>query len=272
MQGASNASMREAAQRLEELTATAGPDDLTTIANELFAVSGLLDSSVALRRAASDPSRSPEDRAGLLRGLLSGQVSGATADIVSGVVRARWSAPRDLVDATESLAAQGAVGAADRSGRLDAVEDDLFRFRRIVDGSVGLRTALTDPTVEADRKQALLEDLLGDRVAPESQLLLRQAFVSLRGRGFDRVLESFGEIAAQRRNRLVASVVVAAPLTEDQRGRLAGALARIYGREPHLDIEVDPDVVGGIRVAIGDEVIDGTVATRLMVLRRAFAG
>lgn len=272
MHGASAAALVESAALLDARIDASSADELRTLGSELFAVTDLLDATISLRRAVSDPARSGDDRAGLLRGLLAGQVSAPAADVVAQVAHARWSSAHDLVDAMEVLAVRAVVGAADRAGRLDTLEDDLFRFRRIVDGDVALRAALTDASVDTHRRRALLEDLLADRVGPESQALVRQAFLAPRERSFDRVLEQYGAVAAQRRNRLVARVVAAQPLSGDQQQRLAGALARIYGREPHLDVEVDPDVVGGLRVQVGDEVIDGTVAMRLADARRRLAG
>lgn len=275
MSGASTGSLQSAVDRLESSSSGDGApsaDDLRGLGDELFAVSDLLDDNIALRRALSDPSRSADDRAGLASSLLSGQVSGPAVGVVSELARSRWSSPRDLVDASEALAAHAVVAAADGAGRLDALEDDVFRFRRIVDGDVGLRVALTDRGVDPARKDALLQQLVGERVSPESLLLIRRAFIAPHGRSFDRVLDGFGEIAAARRDRLVARVTSAAPLTEDEQARLVQALGRVYGREPHLDLDVQPDVVGGLRVEVGDEVVDGTVASRLAEARRRLAG
>lgn len=275
MAGASKGSLQSAIDHLEASSSGAGSpsaQELRDLSSELFSVSDLLEHNIALRRALTDPGRSGDDRAGLATGLLSGQVSDRAAQVVAELARSRWSSPRDLVDASESLAAHAVVAAAEADGRLDAVEDDVFRFRRIVDGDVGLRVALTDANVANQRKDALLEQLIGTQVAPESLALIRRAFVASRGRGFDRVLDAFGEIAAARRDRLVARVTSAFPLADDERSRLVRALTSVYGREPHLDLEVQADVVGGLRVQVGDEVVDGTVASRLADARRRLAG
>ncbi len=187
-------------------------------------------------------------------------------------VRARWSSPRELVDALELLAVEAQVAAADRAGRLDAVEDELFRTARIVAGTPELRSALADLSAPVENRAALIEDLLADQVHDETLRLVRRAVVAPRGRTFDRTLEQYAQVAADLRSRLVATVTASVPLTEEQRGRLGAALARIYGHEVHLNVQVDPSIVGGISVAIGDEVIDGTVVSRLEDARRRLVG
>ena len=71
---------------------------------------------------------------------------------------------------------------------------------------------------------------------------------------------------------MVAFVTAAVPLTEDQTARLKRSLNRIYGREVSTHLEVDGSLVGGIRVQVGDEVIDGSVAAQLESLRRRMSG
>jgi F-type H+-transporting ATPase subunit delta len=272
MRGASTESLADAVAQLGRSTDGRSDDEMRGLGDELFAVVGLLHSSIGLRRSLSDPSRSADDKAAFVRRLLSGQLSETALELTETLVRGRWSSPVDLVDAAEILAVHATIGAAATAGRLDAVEDDLFRFRRIVDGQRDLRLALTDPTVAGERKEALLEQLLGDRTSRETRALLRQVFVSPRGRSFDRVLDEYGEIAAQRRNRVIARVTSAVSLTDAQCRRLRSALRRLYGHEVHLDLDLDPDLLGGIRVQIGDEVIDGSLALKLESAKRRLEG
>lgn len=271
MKGASRDSLATARETLGTLL-RAADSDLTTLGDELFDVMALLDREKALRRALTDAARTGDDRAGLARGVFADQVGSATLDILVWAVRARWSAPRDLADAVELLAVEATVAAAEKAGRLDSVEDELFRIGRIVAGSPDLRVALADRSAPVDTRAALVEDLLGGKAADETRRLVRQAVVAPRGRSLDRTLQEYGRVAADRRSRLVAKVTATAPLTEEQRGRLGAALARIYGHEVQLNIEVDPAVVGGVRVEIGDEVIEGSVVSRLDDARRRLAG
>jgi F-type H+-transporting ATPase subunit delta len=271
MQGASRESLAAARETLGTLIRS-GDTDLGALGDELFELTALLDREHGLRRALTDPARSGDDRAGLARGVLGDRVGSAALDVFVWAVRARWSAPRDLADALELLAVEALVAAAERAGRLDAVEDELFRISRIVAGSPELRAALADRAAPVASRAALIEGLLEDRVADETRRLARQAVVAPRGRTFDRILEEYSRVAADRRSRLVATVTATVPLTEEQRRRLGAALAGIYGHDVHLNVEIDPDLVGGIRVEIGDEVIDGSVASRLDDARRRLVG
>jgi F-type H+-transporting ATPase subunit delta len=271
MQGASRESLKAARETLAALISSSD-NDLAQISDELFSVTALLDREHPLRRALTDPARDGDARVGLARAVLGEQVGGATADLLAWVVRARWSVPRDLATALELLAVEAQVAAAERAGRLDEVEDELFRVSRAVAGAPALRTALSDLSAPVESRAALIEGLLGGRTTEETRRLVRQAVVAPRGRTFDRTAEIYGQVAADRRSRLVATVTAVDPLTEEQRGRLAAALQRIYGHEVHLNVQLDPALVGGIRVELGDEVIDGSVESRLDDARRRLAG
>ena len=127
------------------------------------------------------------------------------------MVRARWSAPRELADALELLAVEAQVAAAEKAGRLDAVEDELFRFARSVAGAPELRSALSDTAAPVANRASLIEGLLEGRTSEETRRLVRQAVVAPRGRTFDRTVELYGQVAADRRSRLVATVTASAP-------------------------------------------------------------
>jgi F-type H+-transporting ATPase subunit delta len=269
MRGASRASLTEATERLTE--ALAGGATADDLGDELFSVVGLLDGEAGLRRALSDPARPGDDKAGLARALLDGKVGSAVLDTVSGLAASRWSSPGDLVDAAEELAVLAVVTGAEDAGSLDELEDELFRFGRIVDSEPSLRVALSSPFVANDRKQQLLETLLGGKVTPQAQRLITEAAFHPRGRTLDRTLSGYASAAARRRQRLVAEVHVAAELTDSQRSRLIAALAATYGHDVQLNVVLDPGVIGGMSVRIADEVIDGSLANRLAELRRKLA-
>jgi F-type H+-transporting ATPase subunit delta len=269
MRGSSRIALAAATDRIEPLL---GTPDAASLGEELFSVARLLDSSAAVRRALSDPSADASAKADLVTRLLSGRVSDTAVDVMSGVVRDRWSSSTDLVDAVEHLGVLSVVAAAEQQGNLDALEDELFRFGRIVDGDAELRRALDDRSLPAEGKAELVERLLEGKVVPQTLVLARQAAAYPRGLRMQYVLEEYAKVAAARRERLVAVVHSAVPLTEAQRDRLSTALARVYGRAVHLDIDVDPEVVGGLRIAVGDEVIDATVLSRLDEARRQLTG
>jgi F-type H+-transporting ATPase subunit delta len=256
----------------ERLTATlAGPSGGAALGEELFAVAHLLDREPGLRRALTDATSPVAARNDLARELLDGRVSGATLDLVVDMTGTRWAAPRDLADAAEELAVLATAAAAEDEGQLDDLEDELFRFGRIVSAEPDLRSALSDPQLPADRKRGLLDALLAGKVTPAALRLITQAAVHPRGRSLDASMGEYARLAAAWRQRLIAVVRVATGLTESERGRLAAALSHTYGRDVHLNVVIDPGVVGGISVQIGDEFIDGSVASRLARLRQRLA-
>ncbi|MEU9346878.1 F0F1 ATP synthase subunit delta [Streptomyces sp. NPDC048278] len=270
MNGASREALAAARERLDALTDSTSVD-ATRLADELAAVTALLDREGGLRRVLTDPAQSGEAKAELVRRLIGGQVTETTADVVAGLVRSRWSQPRDLVDALEELADVADLTAAQNSDTLDDVEDELFRFGRIVSSSTGLRAALTDRKATSAAKVELLHRLLGGRAKPVTERLVTRLVTAPRGRSLEAGLEALSKLAAERRSRVVAVVTSAVPLSEPQKQRLGAALAKLYGRTMHLNLDVDPAVVGGIRVQVGDEVINGSIADRLEDAARRMA-
>jgi F-type H+-transporting ATPase subunit delta len=269
MRGISRASLAELEQQLVPLTANA--ENAAALGDELFTVAGLLASQAALRRALTDPSRSADARSGLATALLNGRVSETTVSLVAAAAAARWSGPGDLTDAVEQLAAGAIIASADAQSRLDELEDELFRFGRVVASQPELRMALTNPFVPADAKRDLLTQLLAGKVTPEGLRLITQAAASPLGRSLDVSLENYAQLAARRRELLVAEVRVAVVLTDQQRRRLAATLATAYGHQVLLNVVLDPRVTGGMTVRVGDELVDGSVATRLAEARRKLA-
>ncbi len=270
MRGSSRASAAAAQAALD--AALTPQTDGSALADELFAVTAVIDGSASLRRALADPSREGADKRALADRLFQGKVSTTAASLVAETVASRWAAERDLTDTLESLAVQSVLATAERSGHIDRVEDELFRFERIVAADSGLRDALGSRNTDAKGKAGLVCTLLEGKAAPETIRLAAQAAQAPRGRRLDRVLESYLELAAQRRDELTAVVTVAAPLTEQQGARLSTVLEGIYGKPVTLQTVLDPTVMGGIRVQIGDEVVDGTVIRRLDEARRHVTG
>ncbi len=264
--------LERARDRLTGQERAATDEELAALADELFAVAHLLDGQVTLRRALSDPSVSPADRAGVARRLLGGRVSGATLDLVESAARQRWSRPLDLVEATETLATDAALDAAEARGELDGVEDELFRFGRIVAGDAELSRILSDRTAPAAGKAALLDRLLTGRVSPISALLLRNHLTGRAVGNAENVVERLSEAASTRRGQSVARVTTAVPLTDAQERRLTELLGRLYHRPIGLQVTVDPSVLGGLVIRVGDEVIDGSVAHRLEAAGRRLVG
>lgn len=269
MRGASRASFASLREALSGVAV--GPATSEQIGDQLFAVVRLLDSEHGLRRALADATKPSGEKAGVTRRLLHGRVSEATEGLVSQAATAQWATPGDFADALEQLAIEAFTIASQFGGTLDDLEDDLFRFARVVSGQAALRSALTGPT-GPDAKASLLENLLSAKVSGPSLNLITQVLTHPRGRSPQAALDLAASIAARRREQLIAVVRVATELSAAQRQRLLAALTAAYGQGVHLNIVHDPAVVGGVSVQIGDELIDGTAASRLAEVRRRLAG
>lgn len=266
MRGVSRASLADAKDRLTALLNRTS--SASQLADELFAVVDVLDRQPAVRRALADPASAASARTGLAQALLRGKISTDTLELIQGVVSDQWSESGDLANAIEQLAVQAIVAEADGAGQLDDLEDDLFRFGRVVGSQAELRAALSNPFAPASAKQDLINTLLGGKVIPQTIELVTQAALHPRGRSLDRSLEEYARLAAEYRERLVAEVRVATELSAAQRSRLAAALAQTYGHQVHLNVVLDPGVIGGMVIRIRGEQIDGSVATRLAEIRR----
>jgi F-type H+-transporting ATPase subunit delta len=285
LQPASRESLGEAQRRLDDQIDGSSASDLTQLGDDLFAVLRLLVSEITLRRALADPSTPGAARSSLSDRLFSGKIGRPALDTVNDLVSARWSRPGDLLEALETLARRALLGVAEKggvvdavrrvvpgvpesSGDLDEVEDQLFRFARILNREPELATLLADHNTPADKRVELLRSVLGSKVSPVTATLLEQTVRIPRGRGLERSAEELSELAAARRDRYIAHVRTPVRLTEAQERRLTEALTRIYGRPIGLQVELDPSLLGGLVVRVGGELIDGSVAGRLATARR----
>jgi F-type H+-transporting ATPase subunit delta len=269
MQAASRQSYAQALERLDEYARRASPEELRDTADELLAVADLLAREARLRRALSDPARPGEDRVKLLRGLLKRSVKARTQKVLDELVAGRWSAASELLDGCEQLGVQALLASAERDQTLAEVEDELFRFGQVVTGDPALAAALGDRTVPVERRAGLVESLLAEQATEVTVALVRVALGGFGGRGVEAALTRLVELAAQRRDRTVAYVTVAAPLPEPEEQRLGAALSARYGRDVSVKTTVDPRVLGGVRVRVGADLYDGTVAHRLAQARNA---
>jgi F-type H+-transporting ATPase subunit delta len=156
---------------------------------------------------------------------------------------------------------------AKAEGNLDEVEDELFRFARSLEGSDALRSALTDELVPTEKRQAIVEDILGPKASPTTSQLVGLVVGSGRGRDLPAIVDKLVARAAAEKDKAVAEVRSAVPLTDDQKDRLAAALANATGKQVEVKVVVDPSVLGGLVATVGDTVIDGTVRSRLDQLK-----
>ncbi|PTT68541.1 F0F1 ATP synthase subunit delta [Arthrobacter sp. HMWF013] len=275
MSGVSSESLTTALTKLEAQL----PFASLQLAKELFGILGTVDSSAGLRRALTDPSRNGDEKSALVKQLVGGKVSAEAADIAAGLASSRWASARDIGDALETLAAtvviavaenKSAVSASGLSG-LEELENDLFSFNQAVASNHEVQRALSEPQASAAAKIGLAEKLVPGS-SEEAKVLIGQAVSQPRGIKPTKLVARFAELAAKRQQRWIATVKVTRPLTETQFARLQSGLNSLYGRELKINVSVDPELIGGIRVQVGDEVLDASVITRLGQLQRQLAG
>lgn len=270
MRGTSRASLVAAQGLWSPVLREAGPQALT-LGQELFALVDALDASGSLRRTLADPSVEADAKAGLVGRLLDG-ADPRTVAVAQALVRGRWSADADLTEAVERLALLAVLATAESDGALERVEDELFRITRALAGQREVRRYLLEPSYPAQARGELVDALLGGRAAPVTAVVARRAAVAPRGRRYVTTLLHVVDLIAELRSRQVATVTTASPLSDTQRARLTDLVGRALGRPVQLNVVVDSDVVGGLRVQSGPDVIDATVLARLADARRQLAG
>ncbi|ASF09778.1 MULTISPECIES: F0F1 ATP synthase subunit delta [Nocardia] len=268
------AASREACARSREAlrAALTGSDSVAaTTGSELFAVVAVLDDQRSLRVALADVSVPGSARAELSERVFGGKVSPATQAVLTTAVAQDWSRTTDLVDTLVLLGQEALLESAADTGRLDAVEDELFRLGRIVSDNPELEQALSDRTKPAEAKRALIERLLNGKTETITLTLAEQVVARQQGSVGASAFDELSDLAAARRDQIVAHVRAAIALSAQQRERLAASLHRIYGKPIQVHVQVDPSLLSGLVVHVGDDVIDGSAIGRLERLRRSLA-
>ncbi|WP_244929347.1 F0F1 ATP synthase subunit delta [Nocardioides sp. W7] len=268
LRGASADALAALTTELESVLSGAG-SSASKVSDELFSVATTLRSEGALRRFATDGSIPTDAKTGLISQVFGGKVDGGTQAVLTKAVSSRWTAARDLADTLEHLSVVAAVTSAGNDG--GRLSDELFSVAQLVKANPELRDALSDPARSIQDKSALLHGLLDGKALPATVSLSVRA-LSGTHRTVGVALNEYQKIAAEVHGQGVATVRVARELSDAERGRLEQALSTQYGRPVHLNLVVDPSVLGGIRVEIGDDVIDGTVSSRLDDARRRLVG
>lgn len=264
------ASSRDALRSLSDRFTTIAKDldnkALSTLSSELVAVGHMLDQELVVTRYLTVPAEDAAPRVRLIERLVSGKVGEPTLEVLRAAVSERWSANADLVDAIEHVSRQALLEAAERDGKVDEVEDQLFRFSRILDAQPRLGILLGDYATAADKRVELLRKVLdsgGSAINPIVVALLSQTVELLRGQQAEEAMQFLAEVAVARRGEVVAAVSAAAELSDAQRKRLTEVLSRIYGHPVTVQLEIDAELLGGLLIAVADEVIDGSLSSRL---------
>ncbi|OBK28929.1 F0F1 ATP synthase subunit B/delta [Mycobacterium asiaticum] len=266
MRSASRRAVGSVVDQFETIAKDLDKQGLTKLADELVSVAKLLHNEVVVTRYLTVPAEDSAPRVRLVEQILEGKVGDATLDILRAAVSERWSANNDLIDAIEHVSRQALLEVADQDGKIDDVEDQLFRFSRIIDTQPRLAILLGDQTTPAEGRVKLLQKVLkssSGQVSPVVANLLSHTVELLRGQPANEAVQFLAEVAVARRGEVVAQVTAAADLSDAQRTRLTDVLSRIYGHPVAIQLQIDAELLGGLLISVGDEVIDGSLKSRL---------
>jgi F-type H+-transporting ATPase subunit delta len=264
LRAASRASRIALTREFDDVAGNLRTPGLTTLAEELGSVVSLLITEHSLTNHLAQPSDDIDAKVRLVDRLFSNQVDERTLKLLRTAVSQRWSVESDLVDGVEHLARLALLKRAEVEDQVDEVEEQLFRFGRVLDAEPRLTALLSDYTSPAEDRIALLDKVIdGSGIDGIAETLLSQTIAHLRGERADEAVVDLAELAVARRGEVVAHVTAAAELSDAQRNRLAELLTRIYGHPVSIQLNVDPELLGGLSITVGDEVIDGSIASRL---------
>lgn len=266
MRSASRVAVAGLTERFGDIAKNLDNKALTNLSSELVSVAEMLDREIVVTRYLTVPAEDAAPRVRLIERLVSGKVSDATLDVLRLAVSERWSANSDLGDAIEHISRQALLEVAERENKVDDVEDQLFRFARILDAQPRLAILLGDYGVPVEGRIDLLRKVLDSasgRVAPIVVALLTQTVQLLRGESAEDAIQFLAKVAVARRGEIVAQVSAAAELSDSQRSRLTDVLGRIYGHPVTVQLQISEELLGGLLISVADEVIDGTLASRL---------
>lgn len=263
LRAASRDSVIEVVKRFDQVVEGLDADALTGLAGDLASTTKLLRREAVLARHLADPSSSSELRVQLVGRVLSGKVSDGALEVLKTAAGQRWSSTNDLIHGVQHTARLALLVRAEREDQIEDVEDQLFRFSRILDAEPQLITLLSEYAAPVDGRIGLLNKVLARRASKNTADLLRQTIELLHGERADEAVRDLANLAVSRRGEVVAHVRAAAELTEAQHTRLTELLGRIYAHPVSLQLDVDPDLIGGLSIAVGDEVIDGSLASKL---------
>ena len=267
--GSSRKSLVASRVSLDAAIKGADANSASALSSELFFVADVLSTNIAVRRALTDPSRDGTAKAAFISDLLGKKIGALALGLVTELSSLRWSSPKDLVLVVEQLAIEAEASAANIAGELDRVEDEIFTASRAIAGSSELRRALNSDAKEA--KAVLVSQIL--KGASSSTVKLVSELVnSWRGRSVESAFADYAHSLAARRNRVIALVRVASPMSSAQVERLSAALNKQVGQPVRVNIEIDTHVLGGVSVRFADELVDGTVSNRLAGAARALVG
>jgi F-type H+-transporting ATPase subunit delta len=267
--GSSRKSLVTSRVSLDAAIKGADANSASALSSELFFVADVLSTNIAVRRALTDPSRDGKAKAAFISDLLGKKIGALALGLITELSSLRWSSAKDLVLVVEQLAIEAEASAANIAGELDRVEDEFFTAATAFARSSELRKALQSDATNA--KATLVADILKG-ASGSTVKLVSQMVNAWRGRSIESAFADYQWALAARRNRVIALVRVAAPITPAQLERLTTSLTNKVGQPVRINIEIDPSVIGGVSVKFADEMVDGSVSNRLAGAARALAG
>jgi F-type H+-transporting ATPase subunit delta len=240
--------------------------DLAT-GEQLLAAALVVDANPHLRAALADEVADPKDRAAIV-GKVFGKYTPAAQAVLVSLASGRWSTPDDFVGGVERLGIRALAASAPSSV---SITDELFAFAAAVTSSPELELALGNKLGSVDGKVSLVRQLLEGKASKQTVAILSAIIAQPHGRKIGELVRFAAAIVAEQAAAVIATVTVASPLGAAQATRLQKALSAQYGGSIQINEVVDPTILGGMRVQIGDEVIDGTISNRIADLRLQLA-
>ncbi|MFM2024299.1 MAG: hypothetical protein RLZZ56_312 [Actinomycetota bacterium] len=250
------------AQAKEALAPSLAKADLK-FAEEIFGIGAAIGSSIQLRNILSDPSGEKKAKAGALQAVFGKAVSKEALEFANTLAGYRWSKGGDLVAAFTQLGVFTIAGIVAKTKKLEELEAELFAFNQALASDRDLQTAFSSRQASLDAKLALIESLTAKKVSEAASILLRNAVINARNVRLAVMLDGFIKQVSAYAERLVANVTVASELSKSQLERLEASLSKTYGQEINLNVEIDPSILGGVKVQVSGEIIDGSVVARL---------
>jgi len=272
LKGASRQSLAVTRSTLEKLISPVDAATAAKISADLFAMVKVLDSSSAVRRALTDYARDESAKSTLGKDIFKGLGSAQALEIFSKMAGLRWSSPRDFGNVLEFLGVQALVASAEKSGSLADLESEILAVSETIAKSPELRAFFAVRNVVSAPKSQLLTSLLSGKVTQATLDLTSYLVDHPRGRNVESGLNDFAAAIAQIKDRQIAHVVSATALSAEQISRLTKSLTKTFGREIKVNASVKQEVVGGMSIRVADELIDGTLLTRISQADRLLAG
>jgi F-type H+-transporting ATPase subunit delta len=238
------------------------------VAEELFSAGRVIGESAQLRTLLTESNADSADKVEVLEAVFGTRLGAKTLTLLGTVVQSRWSDADDLLAGIEEL---GLRAAAESAATSVSIEAELFAFSTAVSSDANLELAIGSKIGSDDAKASLVSALLGKKASPQTVTIVRQLVQQPRGRRIGELLRHAASVVADQSGLGVATVTSAVAIAPAQLTRLKKGLAASYGRELSINLVVDPAIIGGLRVQVGDDVIDGTVSRKLSDLRVALA-